>query len=50
MLSATLAGIVVSLVTPPNQISEEEALRLLHDERQAMETTQEQVVSESVAD
>ncbi|QDT62639.1 Sodium/glucose cotransporter [Stieleria bergensis] len=50
VISATLAGIVVSLVTPPNQISEEEALRLLHDERQAMETTQEQVVSESVAD
>ncbi|GAB96146.1 SSS family solute:Na+ symporter [Kineosphaera limosa] len=33
LLTATVFGVVVSLVTPPNQVSDEEALKVLAEER-----------------
>jgi hypothetical protein len=37
VVCAAVAGVVVSLVTPPSSVSEEGALRVLARERQAME-------------
>ena len=41
VLSALIAGVIVSLITPENTLSDEEALAILEEERQAMEMHQE---------
>ena len=41
LIGATFAGIIVSLLTPPNTISQEVALEILANERAEMEMTQE---------
>lgn len=38
---ALICGIIVSLITPPNAVSNEEALKMLEDERRAMEDHEE---------
>ena len=42
LASATAAGVLVSLITPPNTVTDEQALALLAEERQAMEMQEEQ--------
>ncbi len=37
VITATIAGILTSLMTPPSQISSEKAVRILEDERKIME-------------
>ena len=38
---ALISGILVSLITPPNTVSDEDALKMLEDERRAMEDHEE---------
>jgi SSS family solute:Na+ symporter len=41
VVCAAVAGMAVSLLTPPNTISDEQALKVLAQERQAMEMHEE---------
>jgi len=47
VLCASVTGVAISLVTPPNKVTEEEALSILAEERQAMEMEAEPPTSET---
>ncbi len=43
VIAATILGVAVSLITPRNTVSEQEAARVLQEERELMETGKEEV-------
>ena len=44
---ATVAGVLLSLLTPANTVSDEQALEILTSERQSMEITAESVIKKT---